>query len=172
MGALPGLKKKARSFDTLSTSNSSAFQIAMNREKAHRMLDNTIAAQDNDEGVADLLAMDSVTDLPTSGYQEETKEDMDVQIFRQLQYVAATAAVDAQYTHHWGYYIQCYAKVRHIPLYDLEWPCTFFQITSSEARTNYCVRATSISTTSPPHHHVAQASNIYPLFTLRRRKRE
>lgn len=118
IGAMPRLKKKARSFDTLSTSNSSAFQIAMNREKAHRILDNTIAIQG--ASAVDLSATYSVTGLAATGSQEEAQENMEVQLEQQIQHVAADAAMNTQYTHHWSYWIQCYSKVRcRIPMLAL-----------------------------------------------------
>jgi hypothetical protein len=111
MGAMPKLKKKARSFDTMSTSGSSAFQVTTNLEKTHLVLSNSKFAVDNkDEGVTDISTMDSIMDhSQTTESQEEAEYDFYSQ---QLHHVAAIVAGNSLDVNHWGYYIQCYSKVR------------------------------------------------------------
>lgn len=119
---MPKLYSGARSIDTFSTTSSS-LAIAMNREEAHRRLNNRLEAENMEESFADLStadsvavesALDSVSAPPTVRHQEriETEDDMSLQIARQLEYVAVTAAQGSEAVHHWRYYIECYSKVR------------------------------------------------------------
>jgi hypothetical protein len=114
-------KTKPRSIDTLSTSGSSASQIAVNGDKTHRILNNTFAGEGVKGKMLDLSTMgsaadgsimESITDLSAAENQEDAEDDMEVQISRQLEYVAVIAAEGSQVVHHWAYYIQCYSKVR------------------------------------------------------------
>ena len=119
---MPKLYSGARSIDTFSTTSSS-LAIAMNREEANRRLNSGLEAENMEESVADLStadsiavesALESVTALSIEGHQGriEAEEGMDLQIARQLEYVAVTAAQGSEAVHHWRYYIECYSKVR------------------------------------------------------------
>lgn len=137
----PGFRTK--SIDTHSTT-SSAFAIAMNREETHRILNSALATRNMEDSDADLSTaeivagestMENVIDLPTTGYQGEVEaeDSMEMQIARQLEYVAVTAAQGSGDVHHWRYYVECYSKVRGLLLscesrsMILKWFCCFFQ---------------------------------------------
>ena len=137
----PGFK--TRSIDTHSTT-SSAFAIAMNREETHRILNGALATRNMEVSNADLSTaeivagestMENIINLSTIGYQGEmeAEDSMEVQIARQLEYVAVAATQGSGDVHHWRYYIECYSKVR-CPLFSCEsrsmiprWFCCFFQ---------------------------------------------
>ena len=119
---MPKLGFKTRSIDTHSTT-SSAFAIAMNREETHRILNSALVTRNMEDSNADLSTaeivvgestMENIIDLSTTGYQGEVEaeDSMEVQIARQLEYVAVTAAQGSGDVHHWRYYIECYSKVK------------------------------------------------------------
>lgn len=102
-------RHRTRSIETLSTTGS-AFAVAVNRQETHRILNNPFSNENGDEMMANIPTMESVTEI--SGYQGEAEGDVQLQISRQIEYVAATAAADSPGVHHWSYYVQCYSKVR------------------------------------------------------------